>query len=276
MTTVEVFAPAKLNLTLHVTGQRDDGYHQLDSLVAFTDIGDKITVSPSNALTLTVSGPQAEHLIADETNLVLRAAHFLGRGRGADIHLEKNLPIASGVGGGSADAAATLRALSLLWDLDTPAPATTVGLGADVPVCMVGSTLRMRGVGERITHLDRLPDMTVVLVNPNVPVSTPGVFKALQKKDNPAMPDRLPHWSNFDSFVLWLTGQRNDLQAPAIQLQPVIADVIDGLMDAGAAFAAMSGSGATCYGVFRNSDTAALAVEELSATGWWCAQGAFV
>ncbi|MBD0865701.1 MAG: 4-(cytidine 5'-diphospho)-2-C-methyl-D-erythritol kinase [Rhodobacteraceae bacterium] len=226
MTTVDIFAPAKLNLTLHVTGRRADGYHLLDSLVAFADIGDQITVAPCPVLSLTIGGPQAVYLSTGHSNLVLRAANFLGPQRSAAIHLDKQLPVAAGIGGGSADAAATLRALSMLWDVDLPLPEATVDLGADVPVCMIGQTLRMQGVGDQITRLPDLPDMEVVLVNPRIAVSTPDIFRGLAEKSNAPMDQDLPNWNSLDAFTEWLGHQRNDLQALAMEQQPVIADVL--------------------------------------------------
>lgn len=276
MTMVEAFAPAKINLTLHVTGQREDGYHLLDSLVVFADVGDSVRAEPADALSLTLEGPEAGNLQAEPDNLVLRAARLLAPERGAALTLTKRLPIASGIGGGSADAAATLRALADLWALPLPKPQDTLGLGADVPVCMSSAPRRMSGIGEVLEQTPTLPDLDIVLVNPRVPVSTPQIFRSLQSKTNPPMPKELPEWSSRDGFIIWLQQQRNDLTGPAIQQQPVIAEVLDALQGAGALFASMSGSGATCFGLFTRNDSAAeMAKAALQANhpDWWCAHG---
>ncbi|NDW45236.1 4-(cytidine 5'-diphospho)-2-C-methyl-D-erythritol kinase [Ruegeria sp. PrR005] len=274
---IEAFAPAKINLTLHVTGQRDDGYHLLDSLVVFASVGDRIRVAPSDALSLEIDGPEAGGLSAEPDNLVLRAARLLAPGRGAAITLTKRLPVASGIGGGSADAAATLGALSQLWDLPMPGAEQVLTLGADVPVCLSTSPARMRGIGERLDPVPQLPEMDIVLVNPRVAVSTPAVFRMLTVKENPPMEPDLPHWRDLPAFISWLGGQRNDLAAPAIAQQPVIADVLDALRDAGALFAGMSGSGATCFGLFppdgHSAKSVAKAVLFLEHPEWWCTHG---
>ncbi|MCL4141537.1 UNVERIFIED_CONTAM: hypothetical protein GTU68_044340 [Idotea baltica] len=163
-------APAKINLSLHVTGQREDGYHLLDSLVMFTAIGDLITVSPADTLALTIDGPFADGLTADRDNLVLGAARSFGTDMGAAITLTKNLPVASGIGGGSADAAATLRALSRLWNLPIPDLHTQLALGADVPVCMTPDLSRMEGIGDQITRISAMSDTNLILINPGVGV----------------------------------------------------------------------------------------------------------
>lgn len=272
---IEAFASAKINLTLHVTGQRDDGYHLLDSLVIFADIGDTIRVAPSDALTLEIDGPESGGLASEPDNLVLRAARLLAPGRGAAITLTKRLPVASGIGGGSADAAATLGALSQLWGLPVPGSEQVVALGADVPVCLSTSPMRMRGIGERLDPVPPLPEMDIVLVNPRVAVSTPTVFRMLTVKENPPMEPDLPCWRDLPAFISWLGGQRNDLVAPATAQQPVIADVLDALRDAGGLFAGMSGSGATCFGLFAPDGTSVRAMSALATEhrDWWVARG---
>src|SRR6056297_985337 len=177
MTVIEGFAPAKINLTLHVTGRRADGYHELDSLVVFADIGDKIRVKPSDTTILTVDGPMAAGVPVDESNLVVRAAGLMGVA--ADIHLEKHLPNAAGLGGGSSDAAATLKALHDLTGQPLPDITALTGLGADVPVCVQPNTARMRGVGEEVTPVPGLPALHAVLINPGLPVMTQLVFANL-------------------------------------------------------------------------------------------------
>lgn len=274
---IEAFAPAKINLTLHVTGQRDDGYHLLDSLVVFADIGDTIRVAASDRLSLDIDGPEAGGLAAEPDNLVLRAARLLAPERGAAISLTKRLPVASGIGGGSADAAAALRALAQLWGLAAPSAEQALTLGADVPVCLSPVPARMQGIGDRLGPIAPLPAMDIVLVNPRVAVSTPAVFKSLIVKENAPMNPELPRWRDLPEFTRWLADQRNDLAEPAIAQQPVIADVLNALRDAGALFAGMSGSGATCYGLFppdgHSAKSVAKAVLRLAHPGWWCAHG---
>ena len=271
------FAPAKVNLTLHITGQRADGYHLLDSLAVFCGVGDRITVQPSVALSLTITGPQAHLLAVQDNNLVLRAARVMDATLGAALTLDKHLPVASGIGGGSADAAATLRALSKLWGKPLPKAAAVIALGADVPVCLAGQPARMRGIGERIEPVIGLPDVHLVLANPRVEMPTPTVFKALATKQNPPMPDTLPHWANAVDMAAWLATQRNDLEPPARAIVPVIDTVLAALASqSGALIARMSGSGATCFGLFATAIDAAAAANHLGAAhpGWWVASGA--
>lgn len=260
-------ARAKINLSLHVTGRRADGYHLLDSLVVFPQIGDLIEVEPANGVSLTLAGPFAQDLSADADNLVLRAAEAIRpAGKGAAIHLTKSLPVASGIGGGSADAAATLRALSRLWDVSIDGE-LALSLGADVPVCLESRPMRMRGIGEELTPFDMPDGLWIILVNPGVPVSTPDVFGALRSHDRATIEPRS------GDFVGWLAGQRNDLQAGAVELQPVIGDVLDALsVQPDCALARMSGSGATCFGLFMGQTAALDARAEIAAAHplWWC------
>ena len=271
-------APAKINLTLHVTGQRDDGYHLLDSLVVFTDAGDQITAKSANDMALIVTGPFAEGVPTDDSNLILRAAHLLRRKRGViqgvHITVEKNLPHAAGIGGGSADAAATLKLLAELWQVE-PLPATApevLTLGADVPVCLAGpGPTRMTGIGEGLAPQPQIPDCALVLVNPRVAVSTQAAFRGLASKTNPGM-DALPEMPDFKAFAAWLAAQRNDLQAPAMALAPEVATAIDKLRRIPAvAHAGMSGSGATCFGLVRNmADARHVArVIQVAEMSWW-------
>lgn len=275
--TAEAFAPAKINLTLHVTGQREDGYHVLDSLVVFADIGDTVTAAPSPSLSLEITGPESRHLTAGDDNLVLRAARLFAAPDGARITLTKRLPLASGIGGGSSDAAATLRALAQLWALPLPAAQHLLTLGADIPVCLSPSPQRMRGIGDVLTPAGALPQMDIVLVNPRVAVATPEVFAALAQKSNPPMAESLPAWRDPADFSGWLSQQRNDLLPPALALQPVVSDVLAAIRTSGSLFAGMSGSGATCFGLFpadgRSAAAAAAAITERSAGRWWCRSG---
>lgn len=273
MTNCREFAPAKINLTLHVTGQRADGYHLLDSLVVFAEVGDWVSVS-DGPLSLAISGPQTAALPVTDDNLVLRAARTMGVQ--ACIKLEKHLPIASGIGGGSADAAACLRALTKLTGEPLPGAAVVLALGADVPVCLAGRPVRMQGVGEVLAPVSVLPAMFVVLVNPGVAVATPSVFKALLQKDNPVM-QAVPECQGAAEFAVWLAKQRNDLEAPAQELAPVIGGVKAALAaQAGCLLARMSGSGATCFGLFATADKAETARITIARQHpeWWCAAGA--
>ncbi|MBT8460703.1 MAG: 4-(cytidine 5'-diphospho)-2-C-methyl-D-erythritol kinase [Boseongicola sp.] len=288
MKTVKVFAPAKINLTLHITGQRDDGYHLLDSLVTFATVGDQLYLTEAGVFSLTVEGPEAEGVPADMDNLALKAAHFAGAGREAAMTLTKNLPSSSGIGGGSADAAAAWRGMLMLGEdgdtqvdtqfqmpdimFETQVHALST-LGADVPMCVASRPLRARGIGEKITF-HSLPPLFAVLVNPRVPVSTPEVFKRLASKSNMAMPESLPDFENAAAMIEWLKTQRNDLEAPAIENAPVIGEVLARLGDlANLGLARMSGSGATCFALFDNETDAKVAARELYAErpDWWVA-----
>lgn len=273
---IEAFAPAKINLTLHVTGQRADGYHLLDSLVVFADLGDRITASPAADLTLSVTGPMAGGLSTGEDNLVMRAARLMARehgaqGQGAALVLDKRLPLASGLGGGSSDAAATLSALARLWYV--PVPANLLTLGADVPACLVARPLRMTGVGGGLNPLPHaLPAVTLLLANPGVALSTPAVFAALARRDHAPMPRDLPRLRDAAELAAFLAMMRNDLEPAAIRLAPVIAKVRSALSaQPGCLIARMSGSGATCFGVFADPLSAAAAAGTLrrAEPGWW-------
>lgn len=260
-------AHAKINLTLHVTGQRADGYHLLDSLVCFADVCDRVTVAKAEDFRLNITGPLSAGVPADSRNLVAKAAALIAPGRAFDIELEKHLPAAAGIGGGSADAAATLNAISEL--IGAPLPKDALSLGADVPVCLHTSALRMQGVGEVLTPVPALPEVWSVLVNPRVPVETPPVFKALAQKTNPAMP-KVPAFADVFELAVWLETQRNDLQAPARVIAPQISDVLQALKPA--IFARMSGSGATCFGLCESQAAATDLAASIQADypDWWC------
>ena len=228
----------------------------------FTELGDRVTVAPGTP-SLRITGPFADDLPVTGDNLCLRAARSVGAD--AAITLYKALPVASGIGGGSADAAAVLRALGRR-------PAAPEELGADVPVCLASVPARMRGLGEIVDPLPGIPALHLVLVNPRVPVSTPEVFRALHRRDNPGLPDP-PEGADAALLVEWLKATGNDLQPPAIRVAPVIADALAALADAGAALARMSGSGATCFGIFPDAAAALRAAGSLAAArpGWWVA-----
>lgn len=256
------FAPAKVNLTLHVTGQRNDGYHELESLVVFAGLGDRITVRAADRLFLRVTGPFAAGVPSDDDNLVTRAARLIGLTR-ADITLDKHLPPASGIGGGSADAAAFLRAVRRGFDLEELTPEQTLSLGADVPMCLQARAVHVSGIGEQITPVHGLPELPAVLVNPGAAVPTAPIFRTLTNKNGTGMTAR-PETRSVDALCDWLHHQRNDLEAPAIGYAPVIADVLTALRDHGASLARMSGSGATCFGLFDRSDDAHQAARRLA------------
>jgi 4-diphosphocytidyl-2-C-methyl-D-erythritol kinase len=271
MTAVEVFAPAKVNLTLHVTGQRADGYHLLDSLVVFADVGDRLTLATASAPDFVVTGPFADAVPAGPDNLVLRAAALLAPDLPLAITLEKALPPSSGIGGGSADAAAVARGVAALTGA-APDPAALLSLGADVPMCLDPRPLRVRGIGERLDAVTRLPALSAVLANPLKPMPTQPVFRALERKDNPPMPDRMPAFADAADLIGWLSAERNDLQDPAMALLPEIGAVLSALaVCKGARLTRMSGSGATCLALFATDLDAAEAAAALSAShpGWW-------
>jgi 4-diphosphocytidyl-2-C-methyl-D-erythritol kinase len=269
-------ARAKLNLYLHVTGRRDDGLHLLDSLVVFTAAGDLVHAAPADDLSLSLTGPLAMALHGEPDNLVLRAARALatelGRSAQAHLTLDKRLPVASGLGGGSADAAATLRALCRLWH--QPAnPATlarlALALGADVPVCLASRPLRMGGIGERLEPAPELPDCGLVLVNPGVAVATASVFRA--RAGAFSTEAQLPaRWQDAAAMAADLRRLRNDLAVPARSLCPAIDAVLSALAaQPGCLLARMSGSGATCFGLFATPQIAAQAAPRLMRDGWW-------
>ena len=278
-------APAKLNLYLHVVGRRPDGYHRLDSLIAFASVADTVTVSPGGGCRLEVDGPLAQAVPAGADNLVLRAARALADAAGRDpdvtIRLTKRLPVAAGIGGGSADAAAVIRALSALWGLSAADPVladVALGLGADVPVCLWRGTWYVGGIGEELSPAPSLAGLPLVLVNPGQPVPTPAVFAARRgafsdpdRFDQPALRETGP--------VALLAGRRNDLTDAARSLCPAIGDALEALASLpGCRLARMSGSGATCFGLFADGDAAAAGADLVrrSRPGWWVADAAIL
>lgn len=286
MTPVLEAAPAKVNLYLRVTGRRAaDGYHLLDSLAVFGPAADVLSVAPAAAgLTLAVTGPEAAALSAEPDNLVLRAARALAAAAGlaepaAALALEKRLPVASGIGGGSADAAAALRALDRLWGTALGAArleAVAAALGADVPVCVAGIPARMQGVGEVLTPAPPLPRFALLLANPRIALPTPAVFRARAAAGAAySPPAALPAggWPDAAALATDLRVFGNDLEAAAIGLCPAVAEVLAALSaQPGCLAARMSGSGATCYGLFATAAEAARAAMALPA-GWWRAAG---
>jgi 4-diphosphocytidyl-2-C-methyl-D-erythritol kinase len=269
-------APAKINLALHVTRRREDGYHDLESLIVFADIFDDLEARLADADSLTISGPFGAGLGAGPTNLVLRAvAAFRARWPdlsppGLSLHLVKNLPVAAGIGGGSADAAAALRIMAALAPEPVPVPELTdlaAGLGADVPACLLSRPLVARGVGEILAPLPEFPALYITLVNPMVPVATADVFRRLRAHDNyplPALPNPLTRPAQLG---LWLNETRNDLEPPAVKLVPEIGALVDELaLTSGCILARMSGSGATVFGLFGSEGQAHEAASEMRRT----------
>ncbi len=266
-------ARAKINLALHVTGRREDGYHLLDSVVTFADHGDILTIRAATEDRFEISGRFGGLLASDADNLVLRARDLLrgvlqARGHACPpvaISLHKELPVAAGIGGGSADAAACLRGLLRHWHAELPIRELhTLGLtlGADVPMCLDSRPLTARGIGETITAI-ALPAFSMVLVNPLVGVSTPDIFRRLQRRDNPPLAP-LPRSADPGAWTDYLSRQRNDLEPPARSLVPQIGDLCLALDEAGAKVSRMSGSGATCFGLFVDDDQASAAAVHLA------------
>ena len=276
-------ARAKVNLDLRVLGRRADGYHELESLVAFAGVGDMLSLVPSADLSLTLAGPRSEGLTADDGNLVLRAARSLAAARPGlrlgRFHLVKRLPVASGIGGGSADAAAALRLVARLNGIAARDPVlreVAAGVGADVPVCLDSRARLMAGIGEKLGPVLKLPPLFAVLVNPGVAVETAAVFRALGLKAGEAVDEaraeRLAAPASVLELLDHLASTTNDLAVPAQQVAPVIREVLERLAALpGCRLARMSGSGATCFALFddcRASAAAAKAVQR-ERPGWW-------
>jgi 4-diphosphocytidyl-2-C-methyl-D-erythritol kinase len=273
-----MLAPAKINLYLHVVGRRPDGYHLLDSLIVFAETGDVVTAEADSALSLAIDGPFAGKLSADDDNLVLRAARGLrdiaGTTAGARIKLTKTLPVASGIGGGSADAAATLRVLCALWgiaperaELETLA----LRLGADVPVCLDSKPSFIGGIGEEIAPAGAIPAAHMVLVNPGIATPTPAVFKA--RSADFSQPARwIAPPGDAHALAEALKRRRNDLTDPAIIVTPVIRDVLTAInATKDCLLARLSGSGATCFGLYVDPEAAEAARQRIVAAhpAWW-------
>jgi len=269
---ISVTAHAKVNLTLHVIGQLPNGYHNLQSLVGLTDFGDQIYLSPASGFDFQVTGPFSQGIPLDDRNLVVRAAQFMAKKYSRELEckvvLEKNLPMASGIGGGSSDAAAVMKALSQYWSVPLPTVDELMALGADIPVCMSSGLTLMEGAGEQVTPLAPPPAWGLLLINPNVGVSTPAVFNALSRKNNPQMEKVTEHCRD----IGWLCNQRNDLEPPAVAMVPEVAAVLDAISTTPhCKVARMSGSGATCFGVFADVNAAQTAAETLKHRhpNWW-------
>ena len=264
-------ARAKVNLCLHVIGQREDGMHLLDSIVVFPAVGDVLEASAADNLTLKIDGPFGSGLDAGDGNLVTRAARTLGD-KGAALRLRKNLPVASGIGGGSADAAASIRLLTDMWDVDVPSLEKLTDLGADVPVCMAQAPTRMSGIGEKLVALPAMPNFWIVLANAGQGVETGAVFGAMKSRDNAGLSDIPESFQTVDNLFDYLRAQRNDMQAAAIEKCPIIADVLAAISATrNCALSRMSGSGGTCFGLFESEVDAVSAANEVrqSNPNWW-------
>lgn len=274
-------ARAKVNLTLHIKGKRPDGYHELESLVVFADFSDELVFTPASEDSLSLEGPFAG--LVDGENLVLKAkravASWLGVSISGDFRLKKSIPVAAGLGGGSSDAAAAIRALLKVYDSAGNAKTfikQSAAIGADVPVCLQNSAAWMRGLGERVTPVPGLTPLPALLVNPRIKLSTAAVFKTLNAKplqpEEAGPPPSFPGWRNPREAAVWLNEGRNDLEAPAIALEPAVKNVLDALrrLD-GCMLSRLSGSGPTCFGIFLSQDAAAEAASEMrrSYPNWW-------
>jgi len=274
---------AKVNLALLVTGRRPDGYHLLDSLVVFADVGEELRAQPAPETRLEIRGPMAAAVdCAPEANLVLRAARLLAGiaprvtpPPGARLILEKTMPVAAGLGGGSADAAATLRLLDRLWELDLGTAALAeqgAALGADVPMCVASRTCRVRGIGEVLDPVDLGCDLHLVLVNPGLPLSTPSVFRANSRFSPDGLPP-LVEMSDAGAVADWLARSGNDLEDAAKSLCPPVGVCLDALAaEPGCLMARMTGSGATSFGLFETKAEAGAAATRIAGkrADWWC------
>ena len=275
--------PAKINLSLHVNGKRDDGYHDLESLVAFASIGDRLTIErlcdPDEPEGLMITGPFAAHVPEENsiTQAHKRLQDRLGYRLPVRMGLEKNLPVASGIGGGSADAAGCLRGLKALFDIDDEdivklAPE----LGADVPVCLLSQASWMTGVGHSVTAISGLPDCGIILVNPGFAVSTQSIFETLNAPRTRAVKSGIPHVASWESLLAFMTEVGNDLAAVACRLHPEIQALMERLRGAGADYVSMSGSGATCFALVpENAIEATLQRLDLPAS-YWCQSGRLI
>jgi 4-diphosphocytidyl-2-C-methyl-D-erythritol kinase len=275
-------APAKLNLYLHVTGRRADGYHTLDSLVVFLAAGDRLQLIASDSYSLSLNGAFAAPLAGEpaQNNLITKAvravSNQLGRPPHLAVTLTKNLPIASGIGGGSADAAAAIRGALQLWQTSLPADepmAIAAKLGADVPACLWSRPLFMAGIGELLTPAPPPPTLHMVLANAGVVVPTPAVFAAYQAAGSAFSPSARPATlpTEGQAFMRWLASTRNDLTAAAITVCPPIAEVLAALKQSGATLARMAGSGGTCFGLYPSAAMASTAAALLASQQpkWW-------
>ena len=279
---VKLQAPARINLYLHITGRRIDGYHEMDSLVAFSELGDTLSVRSASGLTLALEGPVGESLGAQKHNSVLKAAYLLADAANvrcdAAITLTKRLPLSSGLGGSSTDAAATLKALSTLWGIGDGAVdliEIAMQLGVDVPVCLANGPVFVGGTGDQVELAPVLPSAGLLLVNPGVVLAASSVYGARRGGFSPpARFDKPP--KDIGELVLLLEERENDLMAAATRLCPVIGDVLSEIgAVSGCRFARMTGIGATCFGLFDDVELAEKAASALTRDGWWVAATTF-
>ena len=280
---VREYARAKVNLTLHVRGKRADGYHELESLVVFADVADELTFTPAAEDNLELDGQFAG--LVDGENLVLKAKRAVASWLGADIHghfrLQKNIPVAAGLGGGSSDAAAAIRALLSVYGKTADAASyieASAKIGADVPVCLHNGAAFMCGLGERITPAPGLPALPAILVNPRIKLSTADVFRTLKAPPLPAAADAaapaIPVFETVAEAAAYAAEGRNDLEPPAIALEPAVKSVLDTIRGLdGCLLARLSGSGPTCFGVFPSREAARNAAGAIAEAhpNWWVA-----
>lgn len=265
-------AKAKINLCLHVTGQNMEGYHLLDSLVAFANYGDELVFHDNEKIEIVSEGKFGKDLsnIKIQKNIIFKTLKSLNLSSGVKIKLQKNLPVSAGIGGGSADAAATLRGIFQQKNIPFP-PDDGLALGADVPVCIKSTTQRMQGIGEKLTDVKVFPKLAAVLVNSGDKVSTSVIFKLLKNKDNQDIGNLPNKKMTFTQTVHYLSELRNDLELPAFELIPNIKNVITLLNNSGSSLSRMSGSGATCFGLFADFELAKSAANNISTDNpnWW-------
>lgn len=275
---IRVFAPAKINLLLHVGDSRDDGYHELQSIMAFADIGDELVVARGEGLLLSVEGPFADALKGEADNIILKAARALAERGGvaanAKITLIKNLPVSSGLGGGSTDAAAALRGLCKLWQvnlIEADLQAIAMSLGSDVPVCLKGRPCWVEGIGEKLNVIPIFPTLYVVLANPGIAVSTAQVYRTLKVRSGIAR-EHPATFRDANALIGFLEAADNDLEEPAAAIEPVVLDVLAALCaEETTLLARMSGSGATCFGLCGSAEIAREMAARIAAAhpGWW-------
>ena len=269
-------ASAKVNLCLQIVGQKSNGFHLLDSIVGFTEFGDHLSFKKSDKLELTVKGAFSDQIPVDRSNLILKAAELVRTlnniKTGAHIILTKNLPPSAGLGGGSSDAAATIRGLSRMWGTDLPEIHDLMKIGSDLPVCINQKTQHMKGFGDVFNVVNTFPNLPILLVNPLKKVSTQTVFRKLENKKNSPLSKYEKLFQTKKDWINWLLLQRNDLMEPAVSIEPVISEVLQFISNQiSVEKVSMSGSGATCFGVFENKHDCDLAMKKVrrERPEWW-------
>ena len=268
---MHVRSPAKVNLALKVLGRQPDGFHRISSLVGFTEFGDEIAVRRSNGNSLLVHGPFADAIPHDDENLVLKALGLIAGDHGFIINLVKHIPVAAGLGGGSSNAATAIRLASKLTGAGLPGTEQVSRLGTDIPVCLIGKPAMIGGLGEIVRPLQKSPQLYMLLVNPMVQLSTGLVYQQLGQYSRNPLEDP-PSGCDPGQYIDWLGRQKNDLEKPAMDILPVIGDVLDSIREtSGCLLARMSGSGATCFGLYASSSEADHARKAILSErrGWW-------